>query len=96
MFLFPFLFTHTIYDRAILLNKDAIAVSQDPLGQMGMRVSVGDTTKQIWARNLANGDVAVALYVILLVFFFYLLFFPFFFLFFFVWYADIIVFFFFC
>jgi len=84
MFLFPFLFTHTIYDRAILLNKDAIAVSQDPLGQMGMRVSVGDTTKQIWARNLANGDVAVALYVILLVFFFFFsyylfYFFPFFF-----------------
>ena len=56
--------TNTIYYRAILLNKDAIAVSQDPLGQMGMRVSGGDTTKQIWARNLANGDVAVALYVL--------------------------------
>ena len=91
MFLFPFLFTHTIYDRAILLNKDAIAVSQDPLGQMGMRVSVGDTTKQIWARNLANGDVAVALYVILLVFFFFFHIIHFIF---FVWYADIIVFFF--
>ena len=48
--------------KAILLNTDAIAVSQDPLGQMGMRISQGDTTGQVWARNLANGDVAVALY----------------------------------
>jgi alpha-galactosidase len=45
----------------ILLNKDAIAVSQDPLGQMGIRISPNIAT-QIWARKLANGDVAVALY----------------------------------
>ena len=47
--------------KAILMNKDAIAVSQDPLGQMGIRLSNNSAT-QIWARVLANGDVAVALY----------------------------------
>jgi alpha-N-acetylgalactosaminidase len=45
----------------ILLNEHAIAISQDPLGQMGIRVSPNDAT-QVWARKLANGDVAVALY----------------------------------
>ena len=66
--------------KAILLNADAVAVNQDPLGQMGMRISTATYTLQstdrtmtthqemltgtteIWARNLANGDVAVALY----------------------------------
>ena len=47
--------------KAILLNKDAIAVNQDSLGQMGMRIT-DDTAQQVWARNLANGDVAVGLY----------------------------------
>jgi len=45
----------------ILLNEHAIAVSQDPLGQMGIRLT-GDTSAQVWARKMANGDVAVALY----------------------------------
>jgi len=45
----------------ILLNEHAIAVSQDPLGQMGIRLT-GDTSAQIWARKMENGDVAVALY----------------------------------
>eukprot|EP00418_Pyrodinium_bahamense_P006213 CAMPEP_0179024096 /NCGR_PEP_ID=MMETSP0796-20121207/7277_1 /TAXON_ID=73915 /ORGANISM="Pyrodinium bahamense, Strain pbaha01" /LENGTH=497 /DNA_ID=CAMNT_0020720043 /DNA_START=48 /DNA_END=1541 /DNA_ORIENTATION=+ len=52
------------HSRDLLLNKDAIAVSQDSLGQMGLRLR-GFTSKspwQVWARNLANGDVAVALY----------------------------------
>eukprot|EP00658_Telonema_sp_P-2_P077663 TRINITY_DN7075_c0_g1_i8.p1 TRINITY_DN7075_c0_g1~~TRINITY_DN7075_c0_g1_i8.p1 ORF type:complete len:452 (+),score=149.24 TRINITY_DN7075_c0_g1_i8:113-1357(+) len=49
--------------RAILLNKDAIAVSQDPLGQMGRRISnTSADPHQLWARNLADGQVAVALY----------------------------------
>lgn len=48
--------------KAILLNLDAIAVSQDPLGQMGTRVTSESTPQQVWSRNLANGDVAVALY----------------------------------
>merc|ERR1712125_143081 len=33
----------------------------DPLGQMGIRLSPNSAT-QVWARKLANGDVAVALY----------------------------------
>ena len=40
--------------KAILMNKDAIAVSQDPRGQMGIRLT-GDIPEQIWARELANG-----------------------------------------
>jgi hypothetical protein len=47
--------------KQILMNEHAIAVSQDPLGQMGIRLSENSPT-QIWARQLANGDVAVALY----------------------------------
>ena len=47
--------------KAILLNKGAIEVDQDPAGKMGFRVNTTALT-QIWARPLANGDVAVALY----------------------------------
>lgn len=47
--------------KAILTNLEAIKVSQDPLGQMGIRITP-DIPQQIWARVLANGDVAVALY----------------------------------
>ena len=46
---------------AIILNAEAISVSQDPLGQMGIRLS-NNTAQQLWARRLANGDIAVALY----------------------------------
>jgi len=46
--------------KAILLNRDAIAVSQDKLGKMGVKIS-GDST-QVWARHLENGHVAVGLY----------------------------------
>jgi hypothetical protein len=43
--------------------KDAIAVSQDPLGQMGIRLTnSSDAPTQVWSRVLANGDVAVGLY----------------------------------
>merc|ERR1712070_342503 len=56
----------TISDQAvsILSNRDMIAVSQDPLGQMGIRLPQygSDSITSIWSRNLANGDVAVALY----------------------------------
>lgn len=45
----------------VLLNEYAIAVSQDILGQMGTRLT-GNVASQIWAREMANGDVAVALY----------------------------------
>jgi len=53
----------SVASKAILLNKDAIAVSQDPLGQMGKRLaSSGGGSSQVWARNLVDGDVAVGLY----------------------------------
>jgi len=47
--------------KEILMNEHAVAVSQDSLGQMGIRLSPNNAT-QVWARKLANGDVAVALY----------------------------------
>ena len=36
-------------------NKDAIAVSQDPLGQMGIRITPTSAATQVWFRTLANG-----------------------------------------
>lgn len=49
--------------KAILMNQDAIAVNQDALGQMGLRLSpTALTPQQIWYRNLEHGDVAVGLY----------------------------------
>jgi len=50
--------------KALLLNKDAIAVSQDALGKMGIRHKKFSSTSptQVWYRELKNGDVAVALY----------------------------------
>lgn len=49
--------------KAILLNPYAIAVDQDPLGQMGLRLSnSSEDATQVWARVLADGGVAVALY----------------------------------
>jgi alpha-galactosidase len=46
---------------SILLNKDVIAVDQDSLGVQG-RVVKSDGTHEVFAKPLANGDVAVALY----------------------------------
>jgi len=49
--------------RAVLLNPHAIAINQDGLGQMGRRLTASsDAATQLWARNLENGDIAVALY----------------------------------
>ena len=53
--------------KAILLNKRAIAIDQDPLGRMGLRLAsnasaTGAGKTQVWARALAGGDVAVALF----------------------------------
>ena len=49
--------------KAILLNPDAIAVSQDVLGQMGTRLSNSSSdATQVWSRVLADGSVAVAFY----------------------------------
>lgn len=47
--------------KAILLNSEAIAVDQDPLGEMGIRLST-NCGFEIWARNLSGGDVAVGLF----------------------------------
>lgn len=50
--------------KAILLNRHAIAVNQDSLGRMGIRHRnfTSASTTQVWYRQLAGGDVAVALY----------------------------------
>lgn len=50
----------TAASKSILTNADAIAVSQDPLGQMGIRIS-NNTAKQLWSRVLGDGSVAVGL-----------------------------------
>jgi alpha-galactosidase len=47
--------------KAILLNKDVIAVNQDSLGTEGNRIAKnGDT--EVWARPLAKGAYAIALF----------------------------------
>ncbi|HZC72296.1 MAG TPA: NPCBM/NEW2 domain-containing protein [Jatrophihabitans sp.] len=46
---------------AIYLNKDVIAIDQDPLGVQGSVVKT-DGTHLVFAKPLANGDVAVALF----------------------------------
>jgi alpha-galactosidase len=45
----------------ILMNKEVIAVDQDPLGKGGSRIS-GDGDVEVWAKPLASGDYAVALF----------------------------------
>lgn len=42
----------------ILLNKEAIAIDQDPLGKQGYRFAE-HRGKQIWVKELSNGDWAV-------------------------------------
>jgi alpha-galactosidase len=45
----------------ILLNKEVIAVDQDPLGKGGAKVSSeGDV--EVWSKPLASGDLAVAIF----------------------------------
>lgn len=47
-----------VESRTILTNKEAIAVNQDPLGQQARRfMDMGE--KEIWAKPLANGELAV-------------------------------------
>jgi alpha-galactosidase len=46
---------------AIYLNEDVIAVDQDPLGMQG-EVVQSDGTHMVFAKPLAGGDVAVALF----------------------------------
>jgi alpha-galactosidase len=45
---------------AILTNKNAIAVDQDSLGKEGFRLRV-ETGREIWVRELANGEWAVCM-----------------------------------
>ena len=45
---------------AILTNKEVIAIDQDPLGKEASRVRK-DGDKEVWARELAGGNRAVAL-----------------------------------
>ena len=47
--------------RAILLNRDVIAIDQDAAGKQAQRL-VQDGDHEIWVRPLANGDHAVALF----------------------------------
>jgi alpha-galactosidase len=46
---------------AIYLNKDVIAVDQDSLGKQGVRIASANG-HDVFAKPLANGDVAVALF----------------------------------
>ena len=47
-------------DRRILLNREVIAINQDPLGKVAER-KVNTDTHQIFVRPLADGSYAVAL-----------------------------------
>ena len=48
-------------DKAILLNRDAIAIDQDPLGKQATRLyQHGDFS--VWVKPLAGGRVAVGLF----------------------------------
>jgi len=44
--------------RAILTNRDVIAIDQDPAGHQGFRYRA-DAGKEIWAKQLSNGEWAV-------------------------------------
>lgn len=46
---------------SILTNKDVIAIDQDGLGRQGDRVAT-EGPLEVWARPLANGDRAVAIF----------------------------------
>jgi alpha-galactosidase len=47
--------------KAILMNKDVIAIDQDPLGKQGDRVSA-DGPFEVWSKPLKDGSVAVGLF----------------------------------
>lgn len=49
--------------KAILLNKDLLAIDQDALGRMGTRFSITiGGNGQGWRKDLENGDVAIVLH----------------------------------
>jgi alpha-galactosidase len=47
--------------KQVLTNREVIAIDQDKLGKQGFRVSKEGRT-EVWAKPLAGGDVAVALF----------------------------------
>ena len=47
--------------KSILLNKDVIAIDQDPLGKQGDRVSA-EGPFEVWSKPLQNGDIAIGLF----------------------------------
>jgi len=51
----------TAETKSILLNKEVIAVDQDPLGKQGDR-AYGEGPLQVWTKPLSGGDLAVALF----------------------------------
>jgi alpha-N-acetylgalactosaminidase len=48
--------------KQILLNRDIIAVNQDPLGIQGTRITPWGNDATVWVRQLQNGNFAVALF----------------------------------
>ncbi|XP_005992066.1 alpha-galactosidase A [Latimeria chalumnae] len=46
--------------KALLQNKNIIAINQDPLGRQGYRVSKNDNF-EVWERHLSDGGLAVAI-----------------------------------
>jgi alpha-galactosidase len=48
------------WTKALITNHDVIEVDQDPLGRPAVRVSA-DGDREVWARHLADGTVAVGL-----------------------------------
>jgi len=51
----------TDIDKSILMNKDAIAIDQDPLGKQGDRL-YQSADLDVWTKPLSNGRVAVGLF----------------------------------
>ena len=47
--------------KSILMNKDVIAIDQDPLGKQGDRVTA-EGPFEVWSKPLRNGDIAVGLF----------------------------------
>ena len=47
--------------KEILMNKEVIAIDQDALGKQGSRISA-DETKEVWTKELSNGDWAVCVF----------------------------------
>jgi alpha-N-acetylgalactosaminidase len=55
--------------KAVITNKEVIAIDQDPLGKQGLRVSVvgcdaqgHNCAQSVWVKELANGDRGVVLF----------------------------------